>query len=72
MLALTMLPEITKLPFNIPHWAMSFPLAAMAAATLLFSDAVGILFLAVSSILIAWLWGMTIAAIAKGGIFVKE
>lgn len=72
MLALTMAPEIVRLPFNIPHWAMSFPLAAMAAATLLFSEPLGIFFLAVSTVLIAWLWFKTIAAIARGGIFVAE
>lgn len=30
----TLLPRIAKLPFAVPHWAMSFPLAAMAALTL--------------------------------------
>ena len=72
LLALTMLPEIIALPFNIPHWAMSFPLAAMAAATLLYSNVFGIFFLAIASLLIAWLWGKTVNAIVRGGIFVKE
>ena len=34
---------------------MSFP-AAMAAATLLYSNVFGIFFLAIASLLIAWLW----------------
>lgn len=72
LLALTMLPEIIELPFNIPHWAMSFPLAAMAAATLLYSTVFGIFFLAIASLVIAWLWGKTVNAIARGGIFVAE
>ncbi len=72
LLALTMAPEIIALPFNVPHWAMSFPLAAMAAATLLYSDVFGIFFLAISSLLIAWLWARTIDAIARGGIFVED
>jgi tellurite resistance protein len=29
-----LLPRIARLPFGLPHWAMSFPLAAMAALTL--------------------------------------
>lgn len=30
----TLLPRIAKLPFAVPHWALSFPLAAFAALTL--------------------------------------
>ncbi|WP_448851065.1 SLAC1 family transporter [Corynebacterium sp. 335C] len=72
LLCLTTLPEISAAPFGIPHWAMSFPLAAYASATLFFEPTLGVIILAFASIVIAWLWAKTVAAIVKGGIFAPE
>ena len=54
----TLLPRIGKLPFALPHWGMSFPLAAMTALTLRLATPGGVLavlgpvLLAASSLLI--------------------
>lgn len=72
LIAATRIPDLMKLPFALPHWAMSFPLAAMASATLMFSETMGVVLLAVATALIAWLWVRTIVAIARGGIFVAD
>lgn len=72
LIAATRVPDLMKLPLALPHWAMSFPLAAMASATLMFNQPLGVIFLAVATALIAWLWGRTLFAIARGGIFVAE
>ncbi|MBV7295171.1 SLAC1 anion channel family protein [Corynebacterium sp. TAE3-ERU12] len=69
LLALTMAPEIVSAPFGLAHWAMSFPLAAMASATLVFSSVVGLIFLAFATIVICALWARTVVAIAKGALF---
>lgn len=70
LLCVAMLPAISEAPFGVPHWAMSFPMAAYASACLVFAPTFGLFMLAFASILIAWLWAKTIGAIARGGIFV--
>jgi tellurite resistance protein len=37
----TQLPRFRRLPFALPWWALSFPLAALAVASLLFAEVVG-------------------------------
>lgn len=72
LLALTRAMEIIRLPFALPHWAMSFPAAAMASTTLLMEPRIGLFFLAFATILITGLWARTVVAVARGGVFVAE
>ncbi|MEJ5919556.1 SLAC1 anion channel family protein [Corynebacterium sp. H78] len=72
LLTLTRLPELISLPFNIPHWAMSFPLAALSSSALIYDKKIGIFFLTLTTIIIVGLWIRTIIEIFRGGIFAPE
>jgi tellurite resistance protein len=73
-----LLPRIAKLPFGLPHWGMSFPLAALAALTLRLADdaltmrVAGLALLGVATIVVAWLLVATIAGLIKGSLLVPE
>jgi len=69
----TQLPRFRRLPFALSWWALSFPLAALAVASLLFADAVDsythrlvglalVAFLAVVIIGLAWRTGKAVIA----------
>ncbi len=76
--ALTQLRRILALPFAIPHWAMSFPLAAFSALTLRLGPAgsaiagAGILTLAVASLAILALAFATVKGLRDGTLLAPE
>ena len=73
-----LLPRIAKLPFGLPHWAMSFPLAAMAALTLRLAApatamaALGLALLAAASLLILALLAGTVRGLRDGSLLAPE
>ncbi|NJD89807.1 MAG: C4-dicarboxylate ABC transporter [Betaproteobacteria bacterium] len=76
--ALTQLRRILALPFAIPHWAMSFPLAAFSALTLRLGPAgsaiagAGILALAATSLVILALAFATVKGLRDGTLLAPE
>jgi len=73
-----LLPRIAKLPFGLPHWAMSFPLAAIAALTLRLAApgtpmaALGLALLAAASLLILALLAGTVRGLRDGSLLAPE
>lgn len=63
--AATLLRRIRALPFGVPHWGMSFPLAALAALTLRLAADTGGAFTALALAALA-LASVVIAALALG------
>ncbi|HQY48222.1 MAG TPA: hypothetical protein PLK52_10205, partial [Usitatibacteraceae bacterium] len=76
--ALTQLRRILALPFAVPHWAMSFPLAAFAALTLRLGApgsaiaGLGILALAAASLVILLLAIATAKGLRDGTLLAPE
>ena len=76
--ASTQLRRIAALPFAIPHWALSFPLAAFAALTLRLSTpggamaALGVLVLALASLVILALAFATAKGLRDGTLLAPE
>lgn len=77
--AATLAPRIKALPFGVPHWGMSFPLAAFAALTLrLAGDAggsfatLGLAALALASVVIAALVLGTLRGLRDGSLLAPE
>jgi len=71
-------PRIAKLPFGLPHWALSFPLAAMAALTLRLAvpgsamAGLGLALLALASIVILGLLAGTVRGLRDGTLLAPE
>jgi len=70
---------IAAQPFDLPHWAVSFPLAALTALTLVLAGAgggvmavLGPLLLAVSSLVVAGLSLATVRGLREGRLLVPE
>ncbi len=76
--ALAQVRRILALPFAIPHWAMSFPLAAFSALTLRLGPpgsviaGIGILTLAAASLVIAALVIATVKGLRDGALLAPE
>lgn len=76
--AASLLPRIAALPFGLPHWGMSFPMAAFAALTLRLGDDVawarglGLLLLLLSTLLIVTLFVATVIGLVRGTLLVPE
>lgn len=76
--AASQLRAILALPFGMPHWAVSFPLAALAALTLRLAApgsamaAAGIALLALASLVIAGLVLATLRGLRQGTLLVPE
>ena len=76
--AATLVRRIAALPFGLPHWGMSFPLAALAALTLRLAQPgqpmawVGLLLLALASLLIAGLVLATMRGLRDGSLLAPE
>ncbi|MBL0087387.1 MAG: SLAC1 anion channel family protein [Ideonella sp.] len=75
----TQAQRIAKLPFGLPHWGMSFPLAAMAALTLRLATpgsgllaVLGPLLLALASLLILALVLGTVRGLRDGSLLAPE
>jgi tellurite resistance protein len=74
----TLLPRIAKLPFGLPHWGMSFPLAAMTALTLRLATPGGVLavlgpvLLAATTLLILALVLATVRGLRDGSLLAPE
>lgn len=74
------LPRILRLPFAMSFWALSFPVASLTIATLVYAETVhsgahvtlGAGLLVVLAVLIAGLVGRTLLAIARGEICQPE
>lgn len=72
------LKRIVALPFGIPHWAMSFPLAAFAALTLRLAPAggpmatLGVVALALASLVILALAFATVRGLRQGTLLAPE
>jgi tellurite resistance protein len=70
--------RIAALPFGLPHWGMSFPLAAMAAFTLRLAEPgtpmvfLGMALLALASIVILGLLMSTIRGLRDGSLLAPE
>ena len=69
---------IAALPFGLPHWGMSFPLAALAALTLRLAGPggpmalLGVLLLALASLVIAALLLGTLRGLREGSLLAPE
>jgi tellurite resistance protein len=78
LVALTQARRILALPFAMPHWAMSFPLAAFSALTLRLGppgsaiSGVGILALALASLVILALAFATVKGLRDGTLLAPE
>jgi tellurite resistance protein len=79
--AATLARRIAALPFALPHWAMSFPLAAFAALTLRLADdaaaaapmrLLGVAALALASLVIAALALATLRGLRDGSLLAPE
>lgn len=80
--AATVVPAIAAQPFALPHWAMSFPLAALAALSLRLTqspEAAGTLFqvlalalLALATLIVAGLALGTLRGLRNGSLLVPE
>lgn len=77
----TLLKRIAALPFGMPHWGMSFPLAALAALTLALSaqpaapvglGALGLALLALASLLVVALVLATLRGLRDGSLLAPE
>jgi tellurite resistance protein len=77
----TLLRRIAALPFGMPHWGMSFPLAALAALTLALAGrpeapaalgALGLALLALASLLVLALVGATLRGLRDGSLLAPE
>ena len=73
----TQLKRIAALPFGLPHWGMSFPLAALAALTLRLAtpgpmQALGVALLALASLLVGWLLTATLRGLRDGSLLAPE
>ncbi len=74
MWALTHSKSIVQLPFGLPHWGMSFPLAAFTSMTLMMAHqpegdwlwAPGLALLAIASVVVLWLSRMTLRGLMRG------
>ncbi|MDO8420410.1 MAG: SLAC1 anion channel family protein [Rubrivivax sp.] len=73
-----LVPRIAKLPFGLPHWAMSFPLAAFAALTLRLAApaspmaTLGLALLALASLLMLGLVAGTVRGLRDGTLLAPE
>ena len=73
MLSATVLPRLQSAGFSVTFWAMSFPLAALAALTLQVSNgSLGLLVLAVASVVVMGLVLATIRAVRNGTLWGPE
>lgn len=80
MWALTQSKSIINLEFNLPHWGMSFPLAAFTSMTLMMAMrpegewlwAPGMVLLAIASVVILWLSRMTLRGLWRGELLRPE
>jgi tellurite resistance protein len=79
--AATLTRRIAALPFALPHWAMSFPLAAFAALTLRLADdpaagapmrLLGLGALALASLVVAALALATLRGLRDGSLLAPE
>lgn len=73
----TLSRRIAALPFGLPHWGMSFPLAALAAVTLRLAPTgpvalVGIALLALAALVIAALTLATVRGLRDGSLLAPE
>lgn len=70
--------QIAGLPFALPHWAMSFPLAAFTALTLRLGAPgtamamLGTVLLSLSSLVILWLLLATLRGVRDGSLLMPE
>lgn len=79
-LVATQIPRILRLPFALSSWALSFPLAALAIASMLHGEVavspvhhnIGMFLTGILAALIAFLLWRTAVAIARGQICVPE
>jgi tellurite resistance protein len=77
-LALRIAPKLPKLPFGMPFWAMSFPLAAFAALMLRTAVAEpslqlpAILLLSAASLVVLWLSLATVRGLRNGSLLQPE
>jgi tellurite resistance protein len=77
-LALRIAPRLPKLPFGMPFWAMSFPLAAFSALLLKTATAEvslrlpGIAMLALATLVVLWLSASTLKGLLRGSLLVPD
>ncbi len=83
MFALLLLAQVTRLrtvPFAVPYWAYSFPLAALTAASIAMAaalnssayDVLAIALLALTTLLVAVVGFLSLRAVARGTLFVPD
>jgi tellurite resistance protein len=78
LLAATQMKRVLALAFAMPHWAMSFPLAAFSALTLRLAQpggafaAIGVIALAASSLVILALAFATLRGMRDGTLLAPE
>jgi tellurite resistance protein len=73
----TLARRIANLPFGLPHWGMSFPLAALAALTLRIAPTgplamAGVALLALTSLVVAALVLATVRGLRDGSLLAPE
>ncbi len=80
LLLFSQLPRFLRLPFALSWWAYTFPLAAMSVASMVMSSKsgnvfygyLGLILLALLSLLIPLLLVKTATAIRRGGVFIPD
>ena len=76
--AATQARRIVASPFGLPHWGLSFPLAALAALTLRLAESGGVLasvapaLLALATLVVAWLATATVRGLRDGSLLAPE
>jgi tellurite resistance protein len=73
----TLAPRISQLPFGLPHWGMSFPMAAFTALTLRLAPSgpmamAGVALLALTSLLVAAFVLATVRGLRDGRLLAPE
>lgn len=80
LLLVAQVARLRTIPFAVPYWAYSFPLAAVATASIVMAaalestlyDALAVFLLGLTTLVVAVVGALTLRALARGSLFVPE
>ena len=80
VIVVSLFPKLVKIPFGLPWWAYTFPMDALAIASLIYASATGApgvemvasIALALATLINIWVGYKTLRAIQGGHVFVPE
>lgn len=80
LLLLAQVARLRTIPFAVPYWAYSFPLAAVATASIVMAaalestlyDVLAVFLLGLTTLVVAVVGALTLRALARGSLFVPE